>query len=141
VLNSIPKGTKVWLFENAAEEIVGFGSLGLARWRWPIPEGEYANILLIPMLGLDSRFQGQPPDPEWRFVRQIMSHLIVTAIEMARGAKSASDKLRDWLVLTVHRENRRAIRLYEKCGFELIPDAVRHRDHAVMKLGLGDCGT
>jgi RimJ/RimL family protein N-acetyltransferase len=40
----------------------------------------------------------------------------------------------------VHRDNRRAIAFYEKCGFELIPDAVRHEDHRVMKLWIGAQG-
>lgn len=52
VLDSIRRGTKVWLFETAEREIVGFGSLGLTRWRWPPPDGTPAKVLLIPMLGL-----------------------------------------------------------------------------------------
>jgi hypothetical protein len=58
VLDSMKRGTRVWLFENVAGEIVGFGSVGPARWRWPPPDGAYAPILLIPVLGLDTRFQG-----------------------------------------------------------------------------------
>jgi ribosomal protein S18 acetylase RimI-like enzyme len=42
-----------------------------------------------------------------------------------------------WLVLMVHRDNARAIRFYEQCGFELIPDVVRRNDHLVMKLWIG----
>ena len=34
----------------------------------------------------------------------------------------------------VHQDNQRAIKFYEKCGFELIPDVVRRNDHLVMKL-------
>ncbi len=87
VVNSMQRGTKFWLFENADGEIVGFGSVGRTRWRWPLPDGSYTPILLIPMLGLDSRFQGQPTDPEWRFSVQIMSHLIHAAARaVARGA-------------------------------------------------------
>ena len=87
VLDSIAKGTKVWLFENAGGEIVGFGSVGRTRWRWPLPDGSYTSILLIPMLGLRTSFQGQPPDPDWRFARQIMSHLIhARARDVANGS-------------------------------------------------------
>jgi ribosomal protein S18 acetylase RimI-like enzyme len=135
VLDSMKKGTRVWIFETAAGEIVGFGSVGRARWRWPLPDGVYTSILLIPMLGLGTCFQGQPPDPQWRFARQIMSHLIHEAREMSREA--ASGVRAEWLVLMVHRDNRRAINFYQKCGFDLIPNVVRHEDHLVMKLWIG----
>jgi hypothetical protein len=36
VLDSMERyGTKVWLFETIGGDIVGFGSVGLCRWRWP----------------------------------------------------------------------------------------------------------
>jgi ribosomal protein S18 acetylase RimI-like enzyme len=138
VLDSMKRGTRVWLFENTGGEIVGFGSVGRTRWRWPLPDGSYTSILLVPMLGLDARFRGQPPDAEWRFARQIMSHLMSAAREMSRDAATQSGKAIDWLVLMVHRENHRAIRFYEKCGFELVTGVMRHGDHLVMKLWIGE---
>ena len=66
VLESMKRGTRVWLFENAAGDVVGFGSIGTSVWRWPPPDGARTTIVLIPMLGLDARFRGQPADPEWR---------------------------------------------------------------------------
>ncbi len=141
MLDSVKKGTKVWLFENAEGEIVGFGSVGRTRWRWPLPDGSYAPILLIPMLGLGTCFQGRPPDPDWRFARQIMSHLIHAAQEMSQETAAQSGTPIDWLVLMVHQENRRAIKFYEKCGFELIPDVLRQKNHRVMKLWIGESGS
>lgn len=138
VLDSMSRGTKVWLFETAEGEIVGFGSLGPTRWRWPPPDGSRTVVLLIPMLGLDIRFQGQPPDPQWRFARQIMSHLASEARAMSGQSAEATGTPIDWLVLLVHRDNQRAIRFYEKCGFELIPGVLRRRDHVVMKLWIGE---
>ena len=138
VLDSLKRGTRVWLFENAGGEIVGFGSVGPTRWRWPPPDGAYTPILLIPMLGLDTRFQGQPPDPDWRYARQIMSHLISVAMEMSQEAAVHSGTPVDWLTLLVHRDNQRAIRFYQKCGFELLPGVVRYKDHLVMKLWIGE---
>jgi ribosomal protein S18 acetylase RimI-like enzyme len=138
VLDSMRRGTKVWLFETARGEIVGFGSLGSTRWRWPPPDGSPTAVLLIPMLGLSARFQGQPPDPEWRFARQIMSHMVSEAKAMSRQAAEESGTPIGWLVLLVHRDNERAIRFYEKCGFELIPGVVRRNDHLVMKLWIGE---
>jgi GNAT superfamily N-acetyltransferase len=141
VLDSIKRGTKVWLFENAGGEIVGFGSVARTRWRWPLPDGSYTSILLIPMLGLGTCFQGQPPDPDWRFALQIMAHLLNAAREMSQEAAAKSGNPIDWLVLLVHRDNQRAIKFYEKCGFELIPDVMRHKDHLVMKLWIGESGS
>jgi ribosomal protein S18 acetylase RimI-like enzyme len=89
---------------------------------------------MVPMLGIDERFHGQPEDPAWRFSTQIMSHLIYEAQQIACGEGSDIE----WLVLLVHRENQRAIRFYEKCGFELIPDVVRRSNHVVMKLWIGE---
>ena len=43
-----------------------------------------------------------------------------------------------WLALTVHRDNARAIRFCERCGFELIPDVERRNGHVVMKLWIGE---
>jgi ribosomal protein S18 acetylase RimI-like enzyme len=39
-----------------------------------------------------------------------------------------------WIVLLVRKENTKAIRLYENCGFELIPGVERSNNHVVMKL-------
>jgi len=57
---------------------------------------------------------------------------------MSREATSTTPM--GWLVLLVHRDNRRAIKFYEKCGFELIPDVVRHKNHFVMRLWIGAIG-
>lgn len=34
VLESIKRGTQVWLFETAQAEVVGFGSIGASIWRY-----------------------------------------------------------------------------------------------------------
>ncbi|MBA4064865.1 MAG: N-acetyltransferase [Isosphaera sp.] len=138
VLDSMKRGTRVWLFETAAKEVVGFGSLGTSKWNWPPPDGAKAMIALIPMLGIGERFHGQPPDPEWRYSRQIMGHLIAEAQELARVGREAEADEPQWLVLMVHRENARAIQYYERCGFELIPCVERRNNHVVMKLWIGE---
>jgi ribosomal protein S18 acetylase RimI-like enzyme len=66
-----------------------------------------------------------------------MSHLIHAAVEMSHQAE-LSDTPIDWLILMVHNDNLRAIKLYEKCGFELVPDVLRRNNHRVMKLWIGD---
>jgi GNAT superfamily N-acetyltransferase len=138
VLDSISDfGTRVWLFETKDGEIVGFGSVGWCRWRWPLPDGTYTKLVMIPMLGIDEQFRGKPEDPNWRYSLQIMSHLIYEARCLAREEASKGNNV-GWLVLLVHRDNRRAIQFYEKCGFELIPGVVRRNDHVVMKLWIGE---
>ncbi len=138
VFDSMKRGTRVWLFENATGEIVGFGSLGMSTWKWPPPDGAKSTLVLIPMLGIDQKFHGEPPDPDWRYSRQIMGHLIAEAQALARGQTDDTSNIAPWLVLMVHRDNTRAIRFYEQCGFEVIPGIVRRNDHLVMKIWIGE---
>lgn len=138
VLDSMERhGTKVWLFKTQGGEIVGFGSVGICRWRWPPPKGGNTKLVMIPMLGIDERFHGRPEDPAWRYSTQIMSHLIFEARKLAKSERSELHSI-EWLVLLVHRENRRAMCFYEKCGFELIPGVERRNNHFVMKLWIGE---
>ena len=114
VFESMKRGTRVWLFETEAREIVGFGSIGTSRWKWPLPDGAYTKIVLLPMLGIAEPFIGQPSDPEWRYSLQIIEHLIAEARQLTHDwPDGAVDKLK-WLALTVHRDNARAIRFYER---------------------------
>ncbi len=121
VVDSMKRGTVVWIYRNEADEVVGFGSLGPARWRWPPPNGNFTNLAIIPMLGIDERFQGQPADKQWRYSHQIMNHLIYEAHELSVHAK----KPLEWLLLLVLPGNERAIKLYEQFDFELIPNVTR----------------
>lgn len=139
VFASMNRGTRVWLFETARGEVVGFGSVGTSRWKWPPPRGEKMPIVLIPMLGIDTRFRGQPSDPHWRYARQIMSHLINEGQRVANEWQSNSEPKPQWVVLMVHECNLRAIQFYGKCGFELIPNVVRQH-HKIMKLWIGEKG-
>lgn len=138
VVDSMKRGTRVWLFETTQGEVVGFGSVGTSEWRWPPPKGSKATIVLIPMLGIDFRFRGDPSDPDWRYSGQLMSHLIAAAQQIAHEWTGDADKQPQWLALMVHRDNSRAIRFYERCGFELIPDVIRRKEHLVMKLRLSE---
>lgn len=118
-------GTRVWLYRNDSDIVVGFGSLGITRRKWPPPSGEYSNLLMIPMLGVDYRFHGQPPDPRYRYANQIVSHLRFEAIQLLEEHLQAGRSTLPLLCLYVHRDNRRAIRLYEKFGFVAEPSAAR----------------
>lgn len=134
VFDSIKRGTNVWLYRNQAGDVIGFGSIGPIRWRWPLPDGSYTNLLIIPMLGIDERYHGQPPDVQWRYSHQILNHLIYEA----RSPASESSHPIEWLLLMVHPDNQRAIRLYEQFDFKLIPDVTRGAGYVVMKHRLND---
>jgi ribosomal protein S18 acetylase RimI-like enzyme len=138
VLESMKRGTRVWLFETAGGDVVGFGSVGTSLWKWPPPDGARTTIVLIPMLGIDARFRGEPPDPEWRYSRQIMGHLLAECRQVVSDSPDDPAAKPEWVVLMVHRDNARAIHLYEQCGFELIPGVERRNGHLVMKLWIGD---
>ena len=142
VLDSMEEhGTRVWLFETGDSDIVGFGSVGTSVWRWPPPNGAKTNIVLIPMLGIDVRFQGKPSDPEWRYSRQIMEHLLAEGQRLAIEWPEGSGPRPEWIVLMVRRDNARALKFYENCGFELIPGVERRNNHGVMKVWIGDQST
>ncbi len=52
-------GTKVWLFRrDSDDQLIGFGSLGRARRRWPPPTGPHINLQIIPQLAVDAIGQG-----------------------------------------------------------------------------------
>jgi ribosomal protein S18 acetylase RimI-like enzyme len=139
VLDSITHWqTRVWVFRDESETVVGFGSLGPTQWRWPPPAGDYTRMLMIPQLGIDARFRGQPPDPERRYSNQIMSHLIFEAQEWAseiRRTKPAKKHVA-LLILQVHKNNIPARRLYEKFEFIAMP-GFESNEHIVMSHKLG----
>ena len=127
VLDSIDKyGTKVWVYRNAEEDdaIVGFSSLAATGWqKWPPPHGKRSRLLYVPQLGIDQKFRGYPPDPEWRYSNQILEHLIAEAQLLARQIQQEKppSKHAELLTLKVHRENVTARKVYERYGFELLP--------------------
>lgn len=125
------RNTRVWLFRNEQNVLVGFGSLGITRRNWPPPDGRYENLQIIPMLGLDHHFHGKPPDRKWRYSHQIISHLRYEAIATLAQHDSLGRSTLPLLMLYVHQDNAAAIRLYEHFGFTLEP-SVKRSDHIMM---------
>src|SRR3989442_152452 len=79
-VDELLQGNQVWLYITAAGELVGFGSLGEARQRWPGQKDPKIEASIIPMLGVARRFWGQPPGPaEERYSSRILGDLIVEA--------------------------------------------------------------
>jgi hypothetical protein len=126
-------GTEAWLHWTEEGELVGVSSLGESRWSWPPPKGPKRLINIIPCVGVQKAFQGEPKDapPEERFAARILDHLIYEAT-----TKTHRDPL---IGLMVDEENRRAIRFYEKAGFERLvkPHVSRGVTYLRMALDIG----
>lgn len=104
---------QVWLYYSPSETLVGFGSVGRARWRWPLSGGLHKQWSYIPQIAVGFEFRRQPPGPKAaRYSHQIMAHLILESL--THGT--------DLLGLHVHRDNSLAIAFYRGFDFHL------HRD-------------
>src|SRR5947209_8281695 len=57
---ALERGTKVWLYVNQADEIVGYGSLGVTRWKYPDPSSRKAELVVIPAVAIRREFWGKP---------------------------------------------------------------------------------
>jgi GNAT superfamily N-acetyltransferase len=110
-LDEIECGLQVWLYATDAGELVGFGSLGPALQRWPAAKDPEIAVSIIPFMGIDRRFWGQPPGVPWqeRYSGQILGDVV------AEAAKSRD--ARPILKLLVYEGNAAAIKLYERVGF------------------------
>jgi GNAT superfamily N-acetyltransferase len=109
-LQAMAGGTDVWLFATAEGELVGYGSLGTTRWKWPDPAGPKVPLQIIPAVAIQKAYWGKPEGPrEGRYSSQILDHLIAEATD-----RSAVSPL---LGLFVHPDNERAIRVYQRVGF------------------------
>jgi GNAT superfamily N-acetyltransferase len=124
VWESKRRGTRVWLYRLATGVVVGFGSLGMPRRRWPPPDGEYRNLLIIPMLGIDHLSQGKPTDAE-KYSHQMLNHLLYEASQLVQREEAGGRSRPNVLALYVHEDNRPAQRLYEEFGFVAEPKAAR----------------
>jgi ribosomal protein S18 acetylase RimI-like enzyme len=109
-VDELERGTRIWLYITEEGELVGFGSLAATMQRWPATKSPPIPATVIPVLGVDSKFWGQPPGPpEDRYSARLLDDLI----EEARAQRQE----RPILVLYVHLANVRGIRFYERAGF------------------------
>ena len=107
----VEKGSRVWLyFTQDTGELVGYGSLGKTRRRWPSPGGDYLNLSIIPAMGIQTAYQGEPRNDPPKFSHQVLGDLI-------HRARHDGTTL---LILYVHKDNGKARGLYERFGFEVM---------------------
>jgi len=108
---------------------VGFGALGKTKWNWPTPSDKRVAVALIPSVGIQSQFKGQPVGPpEERYSSQIMLDLIAEA----RGIPD----MNPLIALFVHPDDLPAIRLYKRIGFQDFHQRTKGEDQQVEYVGM-----
>ncbi len=108
---AMDRGCKVWLYATPEKDIVGFGSLTTTRWHYPEPSSKRVAVALIPAVAIQMPFWGKPDGPrEGRYSSQILDHLIVEAARL--------EGILPVLGLFVHPANQRAVKVYERAGFQ-----------------------
>jgi len=111
-VSALGRGTKVWLYINEANEIVGYGSLGQTRWKYPEADSPKSALVIIPAVAVRRSFWGKPDGrKEDRYSSQIMQHLIGEALTWP-GSLPA-------LGLFLHTDNQAALHLYQRFGFRV----------------------
>lgn len=108
---AMKKGTKVWLYLNQADVVVGFGSLGPSNWRYPDKSSGRTFVVVIPAVAVRREFWGKPDNanPDDRYSSQILQHLIDEAEAWPDEPPAVG--------LFVHPENKAAIKLYSRFHF------------------------
>jgi len=108
---ALRRGTKVWLYLNQVGEFVGYGSLGVTRWKYPDSASPRTELVIVPAVALRKEFWRKPDGPsEERYSSQIMRHLLNVAAAWPGDPPAVS--------LFVHPDNHAAIKFYERFGFQ-----------------------
>jgi hypothetical protein len=125
------KDCKVWLYFNQATELIGYGSLGKAKWpdpgmNPPIPDLPMVPISLIPSVGIQTPYHGGPAGAAYadKYSTQILNHLVFEA-------RKKLGERQPFLGLYVHPQNHRAIACYRRYGFIDFPHPYSHPDAGV----------
>lgn len=102
---------RVWLYKLEDGTLLGFGALGYNEWRWRGKNDPKVPVTVIIWVGLQREFHGKPAGPkEYKYSVLILNDLIKEA-EKDQATHPA-------LGLSVHKDNVKAIKLYDWFGFE-----------------------
>jgi ribosomal protein S18 acetylase RimI-like enzyme len=105
----VRRGTgRIWIYRDPDGQIVGFGTLDVRDHYGAYTGGK--DHPYIPLLAVN------PTIASRGYGTSIVRHLIHVANVLAGGPCG----IHDVLFLDVYTDNERAIRLYEKCGFQVI---------------------
>lgn len=108
---SLKDKTKVWLYVNAAKDIVGFASLGKTNWNYPRLADPKVRVGIIPNVAVKEKYHGLPKgDGETKYSNQILDHVVAQA--QIAGYEH--------LALYVHPLNEKAQHWYQNRGFALL---------------------
>jgi ribosomal protein S18 acetylase RimI-like enzyme len=105
-------GTEVWLHRDEDGQLVGYSSLGQTKYTWPVGTKKKEIVSVIPFIGVQKQFQGEPrdaKDPNDKYAYQILDDLLCYA-----AGKMDRFPL---LALSVDERNTRAIEFYWRRGF------------------------
>lgn len=111
-LGTSQHNTDIWLYYHPDGSLVGFGSLGVAKWSDPYPNGPRFPIALIPNLALQRQYWGLPANDPPKFSHQILGDLLGKSLALGT----------QFIALLVHEQNAPAISLYEAFQFTKVPN-------------------
>src|SRR5947209_7022351 len=110
-LPAAARGTKVWLYADETDDVIGYGSLGQTRWHYPDPGSPKTKLVIVPAVAVQRAYWGKPEGPpEDRYSSQIMRHLLAEALAWPGSLPAMG--------LFVHPDNLAAIKLYLRFGFQ-----------------------
>lgn len=123
--------TRVWLYLLPGERLVGFGGVGVSKWRIPRKDSEYVSVSILPWWAIAEEFQGKPDNVncEDRYSSLILGDLINEARSNWLEGRSSN-----YFALCVSVENLRARSCYRKAGFQEM--TFRHKGLIKMVLDL-----
>jgi hypothetical protein len=117
----------VWLY-FADDALVGVGSVGLSDNPWTLADGRKIRVPIIPYMGVQQRFWGQPPGTVKvnRYSRRILIDLV------KQGADLPGEP--DTLVLAVEERNIRGQAFYQDMHFRPLSDKLRSGGKVYLKM-------
>lgn len=104
---------RIWIYRDLDGQIAGFGTLEVCALYSDFAKGQHH--VYIPLLAVNPTSEGRGHGTS------IVNHLIGEAATLAR----ASARCQGALFLDVYESNKKAIKLYQKCGFVEVSDKPR----------------
>ena len=113
---------RVWLYKLPDGTLIGFGALGYSEWRWKGKNDPKVPVTLIIWVGLQREFQGKPEgvSKEHKYSTMILNDLIKEA--------EKDQATHPVIGLLVHKDNVKAIKLYEWFGFAQGFEPIRNKE-------------